>query len=237
MIYLFFLIVLVVLFIAFLVNTTLVSSVNRLSKPESLFKMLAQANGSDQDYFIEAFADYQDNDLLLDSLLETQGWAQGHSFETDIVFDFYGVLNGLATRAAVWRNTAKKQFLVLYYDPNAKKILQEFSSGYLNNKSLTTSSSRDSLALPPAPDNYIQVFENLDLNELYAKHLDSEERLYSEDIIQTNNQEMAQNTIYYILTTLKKQSEYVKTIPFWQHKGFYWYFVRRNHLVNKAISI
>ncbi len=237
MVYFFSFIILTILFIAFLVNKTLVRSVSLLSQPESLFEILAQTNGSDQSYFIEAFSDYKDNELLLDSLIETQTWAQEHGFNDDIVFDFHAIINGIAIRAAVWRNTAKKQFLILYYDPNGKKISREFSSGYLDDKSLMSSSSRDFLVLPTAPTVFAQVFESLDLNDLYTKHLEAEERLFSKGIIQADNKEMVRNTIFYVLTAVKKQTKHIKTIPFWQHRGFYWYFVRRNRLANKAISI
>ncbi len=218
------------------VNRTTIKSMNLMSEPESLLKTLWDKSNKDGGFY-ETLTNYAQDHKFMDKLAESQMWTKDYDFVPDIIFEFNGIINSTPLTVITWRNLHASEFFILYYHPQSGKIVYVFTREFADEKSLTTSSNRSSLSLPQPPDSYHQVFEKLNIGLLYSKHIESVEMLKQKELVKPSKAELPANTIYLFVSSLKKHSAHVKRLPFWQFKGVYWFFVRQNILVNKAISV
>jgi len=230
-------ILLIVLFLLLvnLINKSVVKTVNKLSEPESLLKVLWDKN-MPLDKFFELIGKYEDRAEFSKLLTKSLDWTEANDFTPDLVFDFHSIENSGPLETIVWKNKQHPELFIVYYHSPTNTIAFEFSRLLPEGKGVATSSTRDALSLPRPPGNYMQVFEKLGVAELYLKHCEAVEQVMQSQLSGTQL-EVPANTIYIFISAIKNQSKYIKTIPHWHHKGAYWYFVRRNALANKAISI
>ena len=205
------------LFLMFLVNKTLVSSVEKMSNPKGLIQRVAEIDDAE---FKPKFNTYDD-------------WAKQNGFEHECLFLSQLLLDGSSMQCSVWWNPQRAIWALMYH--HKQKQVYDFVSGFSDESSLTTASGKDALTLPHSKNNRTQAFENLTFDELLQKHL------ATQDLIQTKTGVAVltskQDVIDEIEAALAKQMAYVKTIPFWQYKGAYWYFVCRHFLVNKPVKV
>lgn len=218
MLYLELAVIFFLLFLMFLVNKTVVSSVEKMSNPTGLIKRVTQI---DNVAFILKFTAYND-------------WANQNGFVHECLFLSQVLLDGGSMQCSVWWNEERAIWTLLYH--HKQRQVYDLVSGFKDNSVLTTASSRDALTLPHAAQNRVQAFENLTFDALLQNHL------IAQDLIKTKTGQDVQSAkdediIRVIEIALAKQMAYVKTIPFWQFKGAFWYFISRNFLMNKPIKL
>jgi hypothetical protein len=163
---------------------------------------------------------------------DRQRWAQRHGFSPDMIADFRGALGGQLIVIATWRSRALKTYLSTYTTP--QKVCCEFVTILNNDAALTTTNTRDSLLIPPGPERYLQAFDGLDLDELLRRHQEGLAHLSHTRHLEAINR--TETTDRLILDSLRHQMAWVQTLPFWQLRGVWWYWGRRNLLNNKTIA-
>ncbi|HOY71152.1 MAG TPA: hypothetical protein PL131_00340 [Methylotenera sp.] len=205
------------LFFVYLINKTLVASVEKIAHPQGLIKHVQHID--------DAGFTAQANTLAT--------WAKQHDFEHDSYVLAHTLIDGSALQCSVWWSQTQATWVLLYYYKG--KYFYDFVSKLANNGIISTVSGKDGLTLPPAGKNRIQAFPQLSLDELLQKHLATQAQFNAKVglAIQRNKTDVVQE----LENALGQQAEYVKTIPLWKFKGVFWYFVRRNWLVNKPIEV
>ena len=205
-----------VLFFVYLINKTLVASVEKIANPAGLIKRVELID--DEGFIVQA------------KTLAT--WAEQHGFAHDSYLLAYTLLDGNAMQCSVWWSQQHATWALLYYFKG--KHFYDFVSKLANGGIISTVSGKDGLTLPPSTKNRIQAFPQLSLDELLQKHFTAQ-ALFNAKVgfaVQNNKTDVVQE----LESALAKQAEFVKTIPLWKFKGVFWYFVRRNWLVNRAIK-
>ena len=160
-------------------------------------------------------------------------WAEDNDFRPDLLADFHGAVGAGPITMAVWKNEYKKTFLSSYVV--GENIASEFVTLLNNGSGLTTSNSIDSMLFPNAPGHYVQAFGGMtDLNNLFKQH---EAALIH--LNQKKNVSIAdrwETTDVLIVESIKRQIQHVKSLPLWQLRGCYWFFIRRHRMKNKTIA-
>lgn len=218
MIYIVWAVVFFLLFLMFLVNKTLVSSVEKMSNPTGLIQRVTQIDDEGFQLKLNAF----------------DGWAKQNGFVHECLFLSHVVLDGSSMQCSVWWSEAHAIWALMYYHKG--KHIYDFVSNFADDSEVTTASSKDALTLPHSAQNRVQAFTDLSLDVLLQKHLTAVVLVKSKtgvDLQKTKGEDIIRGIEF----ALAKQMAYVKTIPFWQYKGAYWYFVCRNILVNKSVKL
>ena len=217
------------------VNQSIVKSISKMAKAKELIEVqwtIANKRAN----FYELLSKYENDAKFNNVLAASLNWLQGNNFEANLIFNFHSIENSSPLETIVWKSNNFPELFILYYHAATKSISYEFYTVLADEKGLSTSSNRDSLSLPRAKGSYGQAFDNLGIDELYAKHQEALTRLEQNQLMNPQI-ELAPNTLELFISATIKHQEFIKSIPFWQYKGAYWYFVRRNALANKAISI
>lgn len=160
-------------------------------------------------------------------------WAEDNDFRPDLLADFHGAVGVGPITMAVWKNDYKKTFLSSYSVNDT--IVSEFVTLLNNDRGLTTSNTIDSVLFPPAPGHFVQAFGGMtDLDGLFQQH---EAALVH--LNQKKNVTIAdrwETTDVLIVESIQRQIQHVKSLPLWQLRGCYWYFIRRHRMKNKTIA-
>ncbi len=164
---------------------------------------------------------------------EFNEWAKENGFMPEVYFQFETMNPNAPIICGSWWSASTNTWALLYCTPALNNI--DYVTIYSENIGVTTGSTKDSLMLPDVPKAYKQSFVNLALRELYEKHLIArgiveEHESISLPLVKGN----LMNQIEY---SMIRQAEYIMSLPFWRIRGVLWYFVRRNILINKAISV
>lgn len=207
---------LVALFVLYIVNKSLVQSVNQLLEPE---KVLEKIGAIDDPIFQTA-----------ESVLNE--WTELKRFEHVGYFLCHTLANGDAIRCGAWWSEKRRSYLMLYVA--AKNMHYEFVSLYPDDGGLITSSGKDSLVLPFPLGNYVQVFTACNIDKLLAEHKKGQKTLKTRHNLTPQN--AAPDGLYEtMLKALGEQARYVQTLPFWRFRGAYWFFVKKHLLANKRV--
>ncbi len=160
-------------------------------------------------------------------------WAEDNDFRPDLLADFHGAVGAGPITMAVWKNDYKKTFLSSYSVNNT--MVSEFVTLLDKDRGLTTSNTIDSVLFPPAPGHFVQAFGGMtDLDRLFQQH---EAALIH--LNQKKNVAIAdrwETTDVLIVESIQRQIHHVKSLPLWQLRGCYWYFIRRHRMKNKTIA-
>lgn len=215
----FFLVLAIVLVMIGLVNKGIKDSVHKMSNPKSLF--VVQDTIKDKGFRAVVGA--------------TSAGAEKHGYVWDCMFDFdfYGLMSDEPIKAAVWRNTSTNTLLTLYYAQG--KSFYDFVTFYEDKIELTTSSGKDALMLPTPPNHYAQAFSGLDLTTLLTKH--EQARVQLERKLSLPVRALTEDALELMTKSIHHQMEYIQTLPGWNWSGAYWYFIRRNLLINRPIKV
>lgn len=204
-------------FVARLINRTVVKSVQTMKNPDGLLALIA--DGPSRLAESPEYRDWAD-------------WARDHGFAPDIMADFSGAEGGQIITVGVWRNRASKTYLATYATP--MKVTSEFITMLEKDAALTTTNSKDSLTLPNAPGRYIQAFDGASLDEIVQSHHQGLEWIRQQKGLTPI--ERPETTDRLILDSVRRQMAYIKTLLCWKHRGAWWYLVRRARLNNKSIA-
>ncbi len=211
-------VILVVVFLfVFIVNKTAVASIEKMSNPSGL---------------IERVDRIDDAGFLL-KFNEFDAWAQQNGFAHDCFFLAHTLSDGSVLQNSAWWSEQYATWALLYYHKG--KHFYDFVSELEDGGSVTTASSKDGLMLPRRSKKYMQAFPNLSFDGLLQKHQTTLQLCIAK--IGMAARKNKTDIIREIEMALAGQMSYVKTIPFWRHRGIFWYFFRRNFLINKPIKV
>ncbi|MCF6284820.1 MAG: sulfatase-like hydrolase/transferase [Candidatus Hydrogenedentes bacterium] len=76
--------------------------------------------------------------------------------------------------------------------------------------------------------------DGMDLDNLFQKHEAALVHLHQYKGLSIANRWKSTQTR--ILDPIRRQTAHVKSLPFWQFRGVYWYFIRRTRMNNKSIA-
>lgn len=123
---------------------------------------------------------------------------------------------------AAWKHTDAPRFFCVY--SHAANDYYDFVTEYEDDKSLTTSGTKDAHTLPFAAGKYVQSFHDAEHEDLWEEHQDAEEFLESQAGLQRARELPAFPKL--VAGAIRKQMQHVKSIPLWQVRGIFWYLFR-----------
>lgn len=200
-----------------LVNRSSVQSIEVMSEPEKILEKIAVI----------------DDPVFQTALDIIQEWVDLKRFEHVQYFLCHSLPDDGSIKCSMWWSEKRRCFLALYVAMN--KVHYEFVSLYPDGKSLTTSSSSESLILPaPSKEHFRQAFTRSNIDELLQRHKDAQRKLKKRIDI-TPAIVPAEEVHQKLIEAMQMQAKYVKSLPMWRHSGAYWFFVRRFLLANRVI--
>lgn len=206
----------ILLFVASVINKTVVDSVEKMATPESLVEPVTQIDDAG---FLQEMGAF---DL----------WAKQHGFVHDCLFLGHLVLDGSALQCSAWWHEKSAVWALLYYHKG--RHVYDFVTKLTDSGALTTSSSKDAHFLPKSAQYYVQSCTKVSFDTLFEIHQTTLQLFEGKSIsVDTNKTDVIQE----IKGSLAHQMAYVKTLPLWRYRGVYWYLVRRHLLANKPIKI
>lgn len=209
--------ILVVVGVSWMVNRAVVSSVKSLLKPEKLLEPVQEIDNPDFIRVKDEFAD----------------WVERNGFEYDSVFLTNVVNVPKPIQGAAWWSARDATWALLYVTPNKKNI--DFVTLYDDDIVITTASSKDAMMLPQPEKSLIQTFPGLSYKSLYAKHLEARKQVerYESVVLREERRDLMEELKH----ALKEHARFLMSLPLWQYRGVYWFFIRRNIKVNIPISL
>ena len=165
-------------------------------------------------------------DRLIGATIDAREWAQ----QNDFIFKGYYILQANVFIAA-WQRKDRPTFFC-YYIVQHKK-LSDLVTMFDNGISLTTGSSSDGQFFPLPDEKYMQSFSKLRFDALWDHHVAMENYLIDEGGAELVVQELEFQES--ILKALDHQMEYVRSLPLWPLRGFWWYTVRKFRRHNLTI--
>ena len=161
-------------------------------------------------------------------------WAQANDFE--YLGSYMMKVAGTQTEIWAWRRADRPTFFCRYLvrAGTMSKIAYDLVTEFSDEISITTASTKDGNSLPHSPGAYSQSFSRMSFDERWQKHIEAENYLmdYGGARLEANDTPFEQA----ITTAIRKQSNYIRTLPLWPLRGTYWHFVRRHLLHNKSIQ-
>ena len=175
-----------------------------------------------------------------DSIKES-GWEGGVSDVSDwgkplgFVHECYFLFNGGITPVpcSVWICEKSKTRLLAYCFERKRTV--DFSTEYSDGFSLTTASTKDAVSLPSKPKYYIQAFDNKSLEDKYEAHIIASKKIIEHHAVSPRFDEL--NILQTIRKEIKIKTDYIMNLHLWKIRGVYWFLIRRNLMVNKAIKL
>ncbi|MEZ4647818.1 MAG: hypothetical protein R3E97_03365 [Candidatus Eisenbacteria bacterium] len=149
-------------------------------------------------------------------------------------FDFLGAFQlrmQSEPLAFAWRRGDSAEYLCQYQVGG--QVQYDIVSLFAPRIGLTTASTKDSFALPQPPGACVQAFPGEDLEQLWERHALARlefTRVFGEPSTAEESFESL------VLGALRRQAEYVQSIPFWQLRGPWWFFVERDRKKNRLAS-
>ena len=159
-------------------------------------------------------------------------WATAHGFEPDIMADVNATADGSTMVVALWKNPGTHTWFASY-DTDGK-VHSELVTTLSQESGLTTSNSIDSSLFPQRPGHYVQVFGDADFDTLLRRH--EEGLLHLRNAKHLEVQDHRKSTTELVTDSVNRTMAHIQSIPFWKHKGAYWYFFRRPRMNNKPIA-
>ncbi|MCP4363940.1 MAG: hypothetical protein GY800_01370 [Planctomycetes bacterium] len=218
MFYLLLILFLIAFAISFFVNQTVVHSVRMLLEEKDLLEAVDQIDNT-------AFSiRYQE--------ITAELTRYGYLHECFFLSHTLSTVDG-SLQCAAWWSEKEQTWCLLYFTPHQETI--DFVSLYAGNTSLTTASSKDALLLPKPAGAAVQAFPRLDLEGLRQQHLAARTQLAQQKWVSLRRRK--NELLPEIHNSLKQHARYITSLPLWQWRGVYWYFIRRHLRANKAIVV
>lgn len=149
-------------------------------------------------------------------------------------YDFHGAWELMVqprTLAFVWQIPERAEFLCQYQGAN--KVCYDMVSIFGPELGLTTGNTKDALTLPSAPGAYTQVLHGADLEALWQRHQEGRSVLEARFGAAAKNGEEFETQVR---RSIKRQTDYIRKLPFWALRGSWWYFVVREQRKNRPIT-
>ncbi len=165
---------------------------------------------------------------------EENEWAQANGFE---YVGSYRMRAGV-TNAEIWawRRTDRPTFFCRYLvrAGSMSKIAHDLTTEFADGISITTVDTKDSNCLPLASGAYIQSFSRMSFDENWQRHIEAENYLmdYGQARLEANDTPFEQAFV----EAIRRQINYIRTLPLWPFRGTYWHLVRKHLLHNKSIQ-
>lgn len=202
------------LYVIRLINSSIVTTVKRLQNTDELLEKVASIED------VEFKAAYE----------ETACWADGHGFTLEIFFLLHSSNSGEPVKCISWWSEEHSTYLIFYLAEEGEIINKavDFHTNLAAETSLTTCSSADGLLLPRVKNDFMQCKVCVSLDQQFQDHLKSVASIKSkvEQGVLCAKLDLFDN----VARSVKAQADYIMRLPLWKHRGFYWYFVRRNLL-------
>jgi hypothetical protein len=202
-----------------IINLQVVASIRRMESPESHVDVIE--NG---DAVLREGSEYASR----------ARWAEANGFEPDMMIDFYGGGGSGRITMGIWKNRDKRIYFCSYDIVVKDKIAYEFSSELNKDSDLSTSNIKDSMLFPDSPGSYKQAFDRLDLDALFIKHENATTHLQQHRNLSVVERAEPMNEL--MLESFHRLVTHVKSLPLWQLRGAYWFFIRRYRMNNKSIA-
>lgn len=164
-------------------------------------------------------------------LREHGPWATEQGFDR-YLGTFVVRLPAGACLIAAWQHRLRPTYFCPYAAAN--KVFHDFVTLFSENRSLTTTNTRDGQFLPKAPGRYMQTFTGLSLDELLNRHAASEQFLLTQGRIL--ERPVSWTFEEALSASLASQGAYIRSLPLWPLRAVYWFLVRKRRLHNKTIE-
>jgi hypothetical protein len=165
-------------------------------------------------------------------LRQAEDWAGEHGFKEDVMFDFQIASKEQSLFCRTWKNTGDKTYLVFYF--GLGKHFVELVTIYDDKTGVTTTNAPDAHTLPAVPGAFIQSFPAASLTQLLDLHLQGRATLERRTGLAP--QDRPESTTELIAISLKRQANYVMSIPGWRWKGIWWITVRKRQMIGKNVA-
>lgn len=161
-------------------------------------------------------------------------WAKSNGFE---YVGSYRMRAGVANAEIwAWRRTDRPTFLCKYMvrAGNASKTSYDLMTEFADEVSITTCNTKDGSSMPLVPGAYMQSFSPIDFDGRWQKHIEAENYLmdYGGARLEMNDTPFEQAFI----DAIRRQTDYIRTLPLWPVRGMYWFFIRKHLLHNKSLQ-
>jgi len=160
---------------------------------------------------------------------EHHTWASDQGFAIVGGFVFQGAAKIFV---AAWQLNRVPTFFCLYRA--AQNTNYDFVTVFPDGRSLTTASTKDAALLPRPTGAYLQAFPGRSASELWRLHEEALSFLSSAKGLVPEPTEKPFREI--LVDALAQQIAYVRSLPLWPFRGMFWYFVRREVLVNRSVA-
>ena len=164
---------------------------------------------------------------VMKNIQEHYPWTSVNGFEWINSYQSVGT-----SVVAAWKKKDEPTFLCVYCLSNGKisrDFVTEFKDG-----GLSTGDSPDGGLFPHRKGDYSQVFPNSTIEEQWNWHLHAMEYLTKNLRIEIASGELDFEKSF--AKGLKEPVEYVMSLPLWQLRIPYWFFVRRKRVRGKTVS-
>ncbi len=159
--------------------------------------------------------------------------AEPKGFKHDIKFNFH--INSPADPikcGALW-SEHEKMWVLLYVTTDVQNI--DFVKIYEGGVGVTTASTKDSVMLPNHDKAYIQSFTGLSFDDQYSRQLSAVKLIEQTQMVEPLKSKP--DLLSQIEHSMSQQAHYIMSLLFWQCRGIFWYFIRRNTEINKPIKV
>ncbi|MBN2713515.1 MAG: hypothetical protein JXR97_13930 [Planctomycetes bacterium] len=176
----------------------------------------------------DAFVRINENQLPPDlaEYIHNANW-KGHE-----AYDFFGAFSYDVAKMILWKHRElDKTFAVI----KAGKIHVGYETYFDDGTYLNTSASGDTTFFPPMEGQYKESFPGASSEELFEKHEESIKFLRQTKGCNIRKMKEGEDFLERMIKDEKAQLEHVCSIPLFQFRGIYWFFVTR--VVRRNVSI
>jgi hypothetical protein len=181
---------------------------------------------------------YQPDDKLLPALVDAAEhhnlWATDNGFK---LLGYYRLLIGTGSVSMVaWRRCDRPTVLCLYIVRVGSNlgVATDIVTGFVDEIGLTSNDSKAAQFSPWRPGRYLQSFSPVTLDGLWARHIEVEN--YLMDVGGARLVQKEFNLEEELVSSVRRQNAYTRSIPFWYLRVAYWYFIRRHIWHNKSVK-
>lgn len=199
-----------------LINKAAAKSIERLLNPRELLSRIDDSETGGYGTAIDEFG----------------AWAAKNGFVPELKFVFSTMNPDAPLVCASWWFDLHKTWALIYLGPSISNI--DFVTVYNDNIGVTTCSSKDGIMLPHIPSAYRQSFTDLSPDGLYQRHLDARALVEAYEAVPLPGEKG--DLLAQIEFAMKRQAEFIMSLPLWRYRGVFWFFIRRNLMANKPIS-
>ncbi len=177
------------------------------------------------------FARIESGSILEDDQPDVPNAAQCHAWAAEHGFVLRGAFRPLGVTTCVWIHDSERTFFCLY--SMRGKTYHDFVTELGKENAVTTGSSKDSLLFPLPAGEWKQALPGRSLDELWRLHREAVSYVRNHAGVRLVQE--AKDFPESIADGIRRDMDYVRSLPLWPLRWPYWYFVRRPRLTNKTV--